>query len=60
MNISERIEDLEKQVKEVFSELTDGEQRIIMKVLALHADKVHIKHPDLIESIVKVFDGEIK
>ena len=60
MSIDEEIEALEDSVKSIFIALTDAEKGIVMRVLSFHADKVHIKNPDLVRDIVKEIDGEVK
>jgi hypothetical protein len=59
-DIFEQIKNLENKIKKTHEALSESERKIVTRVLAKHADEVHIRNPDLVKQILQIIDEEIK
>ena len=59
-NIDLKIRELERDVKELWSQLTKDEMEILKKTLEIHADNIHIKSPGKLQEIIRLIKEKIK
>ena len=60
METEEKIQELEAEIKECHENLKDEEKEILKKVLAIHAQNIHLKKPQTSKEIIKIVEGRIK
>ena len=49
-----------EELRKKYSSFSTEEKSILNEVLKFHAEKAHIKNPDLVNDIVKIIKGQIK
>ena len=58
--INQQIQELGEEIKILDRDLSKQDQKILIKILKIHASHIHIGKPDLGIKIINIINGEIK